>query len=100
MIKKIIKYFTILLLIVFLFFYNMGEFIYKNKITEKKELTEEQIIKFEKDIKEGKEIDINDYVVKETNYQNKITEINSSISHTLEKVFKKLFKHFLKNIDN
>ena len=99
MIKKIFKYTFIGLFILFVFFFNLGGLIFKNKITEKKELTEEQIVKFEQDIKDGKEIDVNKYLVKEKNYQNKITEINSNISHVIEKVFKKLFEHFIKNID-
>ena len=99
MIKKCIKYLIIFIFLVFLFLFNLGSFIYKNKITEKKELTEEQIKKFEADIKAGIEIDINDYVVKDTNYQNKITEINSNISHMIEKTFRKLFEYFIKKID-
>lgn len=99
MIKKCIKYLIIFILIVFLFLFNFGGLIYKNKITKKKELTEEQIKKFEQDIKDGKQIDIDEYVVKENNYQNRVTKYNSDISHMIEKIFRKLFEHFIKKID-
>jgi hypothetical protein len=99
MIKKVIKYFIVLILLIFLFIYNFGEMMYKSDLTIKKELTEEQIKKFESDIKDGKEININNYIVKENNYSNSVTEINSNISHFIEKTFRKLFKYFIKNID-
>lgn len=99
MFKKGIKYFIILIFLIFLFLFNFGDMMYKSDLTLKKELTEEQIKKFEKDIKDGKEININNYIVKENNYTNGITEINSNISHFIEKTFRKLFKYFIKNID-
>ena len=99
MIKKIINIIFVILFVVFLFLFTFGDYIYKNKVTTRKELTEEQIKKFEDDIKAGIELDLNKYLIKDNNYQNKITEINSNISHVIEKLFKKLFEHFLKNID-
>ena len=98
MIKKIIKYSSILICLVFLFFFYFGKNIYKYKLTEKKELTEAQIEKFENDIKNGIEIDINEYVIKDKNYDNEITKLNTKISHMIDKGFKKIFEYFIKNI--
>ncbi len=78
--------------------YYFGKNIYQFKITEKRDLTEIQIQKFEKDIKEGKEIDINEYIIKDKNYNNNITNINDKISKMINKGFRKIFEYFLKNI--
>lgn len=51
----------------------------------KKVLTEEQIKKFEKDISNGKNIDINDYVIKDTeNYESKLSKTGDKISKKIE----------------
>ncbi len=97
--KKIIKYSVILFFSFFFFLFNFGQYFFKSDLTIKKELTEKEILKFEEDIKNGKDIDINNYVVKKKNYSNKLTSINSNISHFIEKSFRKLFKYFIKNID-
>lgn len=97
--KKIIKYFIIGILIVFLILFFFGSSIFKNKLTEKKDLTLEQIEKFEDDIKNGVEIDLNDYVVKDKSYDNSITNINRKISNIIEFGFKKVFEYLLKNIE-
>lgn len=97
--KKTIKYVLIVLISIFLALYFFGNNIYQNWTVEKKNLTEEQIMKFEQDVKDGKEIDINDYVIKEKSYDNAITNINQKISNLIEDGFKKIFKYLLKNID-
>ncbi len=76
-----------------------GKNIYKYKLTEKKELTEKQIEKFENDIKNGIEIDIDEYIVKDKDYSNKITKTNKKISNTISRFFKKIFEYFLRNIN-
>lgn len=50
---------------------------------KKKELTEEQIKKFEKDISDGKEIDIESYLEPVQNYENKISSATLAISDTI-----------------
>ena len=97
--KKIIKYSLIGLFAIFLILYFFGSNIYQNWTTEKKILTEEQIMKFEQDIKDGKEIDMDEYIVKEKSYDNTVTNINAKISNIIEESFKKIFKYLLKNID-
>lgn len=73
--------------------------MYEYRQHEKKVLTEEQIKKFESDVKNGVEIDINDYVFKEKDYSNKIVKINDKISDVIEYGFKKAFNYVLKNIN-
>lgn len=100
MIKKIVKYLLLIVISIFLILYFFGNNIYQGWITEKKNLTIEQIEKFEKDIENGVEIDLEEYIVKEKNYDNPVTIINSKISNVIEASFKKIFKYLLKNIDS
>lgn len=53
----------------------------------KKVLTEEKIIQFEKDVENGKNIDINDYIVKEDHkYESKASKFGEKISIEMEKI--------------
>ena len=97
--KKVFYFFSIIILIVFLLLFFFGSNIFENEITLKTELTISQINKFESDIKNGVEIDLNDYLVKEKNYDNIITKTNKKISNMISGGFKKLFKYLLKNIN-
>jgi len=52
---------------------------------KKMTLTEEMIKAFEQDVKDGKEIDIKDYVINDTeNYENNVSKLGSTISLHLE----------------
>ena len=54
---------------------------YEAKLNEKTMLTEESIRKFENDVREGKEVDINDYVVeKNRDFSNGATKIGVFLS--------------------
>lgn len=97
--QKAFRFVIYVVLIIFLLLYFFGSNIYQNKLTEKRDLTTSQINKFEEDIKNGVEIDINDYLVKEKNYNNLITNTNNGISKLLERSFKKIFEILLKNVD-
>lgn len=99
MIEKVLKYGCIGLVLLFFFFFFVGDIIYKNRLTTKTILTEEQIKKFEEDVKNGVNIDINDYVVKDKDYQNNVTRVNDTISSLINKTFKQIFKYILKSID-
>lgn len=68
-------------------------------------LTEEQIAKFEQDVKDGKEIDMKDYVnVGRKNYDNKISNLSLSLSQKIEDTFnsgmEKLFKALEKVVND
>lgn len=57
------------------------EFEQHNKMV----LTEEKIREFEQDVADGKEVDIKNYIVKDTtSYQNNISKMGNTISVTLE----------------
>ena len=83
----------------------MGLFIanttgyYSFSLKNRKELTDEQIKKFEEDVKNGVEIDLNDYLSMETiSYQNNISSLGYNMSSMLESLIKtgvyKIFDFF------
>ena len=52
----------------------------------KKVMTEEKIKQFEKDVKNGKNIDLNDYVIEESNtYESNISKFGEILSKEIEK---------------
>ena len=93
--KKLNKAFRYAILISFVTFFALylsqstGYFEYRN--SKKVALTNEQIEKFEKDVKEGKNIDLEDYIgVNNKSYQNKVSKTGLSISNATEKVIQKI----------
>lgn len=96
--KKIIKYITIFVFLIFLLIYFFGTNIFPNDLTLRRDLTNSQIEKFENDIKNGIAVDINEYIVKDKNYDNIITKTNKKISNMISQGFKRMFKYLLKNI--
>lgn len=97
--KKYFKYIIVLIFLIFIFTYYFGSNVFEYKLKNKKVLTEEQIEKFEEDIKKGNKIDITEYVVKEKNYDNIITVTSRKISKYIDKGFENLFKYLLKYIE-
>jgi hypothetical protein len=83
--NKIFKRIFILLVIIFLCLYSISIMGYRDKKLESKTLyTEEMIEKFENDVLEGKEIDINDYTTYEENdYSNKVSKFGEFISNCI-----------------
>ena len=71
---------------------------YEYKTNKKSNLTEDAIKRFEKDIKEGNSININDYKIKEVNNSNKIGKITLKTSKRLEKILDKSIKLIFKSI--
>lgn len=94
---KTFKWSLILLLVIYLALYFgtiTGYYDYKNY--KKMTLTNEQIIRFEKDVKAGKEVNVEDYLVKEDiAYNNKIANtgkrLSFMISGGMNKVLNKTF---------
>lgn len=97
--KKYFKYIIVLIFLIFIFTYYFGSNVFEYQLKNKKTLTEEQIEKFEEDIKNGSKIDISEYVVKEKDYDNTITIVSRKISKYIDKGFEKLFNYFLKYIE-
>lgn len=87
------KIFSKILFILFLAFLTLyvsqaaGYYEYQN--SKKTSFTQEQIEKFEQDVKDGKEIDVEDYLVNTNkDYQNKLSNSALTISETISKYTK------------
>ncbi len=94
---KICKRIIISLFVIYLTLYFSqltGYYEYQNYA--KMTLTEQQINKFEEDIKAGKEIDVEDYIKnKDRNYQNGLSKLGLNISNFLSLNIKRgVFKAF------
>lgn len=89
--KKIFKFVFYIFFISFLAIYLSeltGYYEFKNH--EKTVMTEEQIRKFENDIKAGKKVDINEYmIIEETNYNNNLSKLTSELSEGISNIINK-----------
>ena len=82
------KYFWWILLIFFVVFMGFNIALetgyYETKLRKKTYMTEQDIEKFETDVKEGKELNLDDYLTSETkDYSNKMSKLGNSISSSL-----------------
>lgn len=77
--KNFIKIIGVLVVIVFLFSYFLCySGYYEYNLNSRKDLTEEQMKKFEEDIKNGREIDLDSYLTKTyVDYSNSLTRTTS-----------------------
>ena len=94
MMNKFIRGTGIIIMILFISLY-LSRFnieTYENK----RLLTEEAIIKYEQDLKEGKNILEKSYIPEEKNYNNKPSQIGRKVSNTIESSFKKALKILMK----
>ncbi len=63
---------------------------YEYNLQSKKNLTEKEIKQFENDVKEGKDVDITDYMKDKTvDYSNNLTRTTVKVSTTINKYLKK-----------
>ena len=92
--NKTIKIIGIVLFVMFLsvYFSRYNTNYYENRNV----LTEEAIVKFEQDIKEGKDISINTYLKEEKDYNNKASTIGLKLSQGIEIGFEKSLKLLFK----
>ena len=99
--KKIIK------LIFFTFFFAfIGAYLiektgyYEYNLQRKKNLTQEQMKRFEKDIQKGNDIDLNDYLESTSvDYSNLLTRTTTDISLKLNKTLKTFLKYGFKIVE-
>lgn len=103
--KKLNKAFKFILLTSFITFFSLylsqstGYYEYKN--SKKVSLTNKQIEKFENDIKQGKKIDIENYInANNKSYQNALSKAGLNISATTEKVIRKFINGSFKVLSN
>lgn len=99
--KKIYKIFRFIIFTSFITFVALylsastGYFEYKT--SKKAALTNEQIKQFEKEVNEGKNVDIKKYIeFNNKNYQNKLSKIGLSLSKITEKAVRKLINESFK----
>ena len=102
---KIFNRILLVLFILFLVLYfssNAGVIDYSSK--NRKELTEQEIMKFEEDIKNGKTIDINSYNKNSDRYTNTlnkaILKVSTNISGVAKDLVSGLFSQMEKSMDN
>ena len=94
--KKIFNIISIILVVLFLSLYFSK---YNNEYyINQKVLTDEAIIRFEQDLKEGKEIKASNYIQKDKDYNNKVSKLGLKTSSLIEKTFTKTLKLFAKYI--
>ena len=88
---KFLKFIFIMCFVSYLTFYIAGQTgYYEYNARKKMTFTKEQIEKFEKDVKEGKNIDMEDYLKNtDKNYQNKISKATLSLSENISKITRK-----------
>lgn len=99
---KIVLFGLIFIYLIIFISASTGYYEYKNY--RKTALTEEQIKKFELDIKNGVEIDMNNYLIKDDySYKNKLStlaiKISDKISNVVTSGVKSTFKFISKFID-
>ena len=94
--EKVIKYIVLVLFFTYSAIFimvNLGYYEYSNYT--KKVFTEDQIKKFEEDIKNGIELDMNEYLVDQKSYDNKKRiglKISEFIGDCSRKSIKEIFK--------
>lgn len=88
----------LVLFVIFLIIYITKEAgYYEYKAYNKAVLTNENIKKFEKDVENGKNVSINDYLVSDyTDYSNTITDLGYNIGKFSENIMNKGIKKTLK----
>ena len=94
---NIFKFIVIILITCFIFLLVASRSgYYEYELNEKKHLTDQAIERFESDVKNGKAIDINDYVSSTTvSYNNKISDIGNDFSKSVEKILSKGFSYLI-----
>lgn len=100
--NKIYKFIFMVFFISFIVVYFSeltGYYEYQNH--KKSTLTEEKIRQFEKDVAEGKEVDINDYVVvEEKNYNNGLSKLTSKLSDGISSLVESGVENTFKFLSN
>jgi len=100
--ENIFKTFLIVLFIIFISLYiSQSSGYYEYEQYKKVELTKDQIKKFEKDIKDGKKIDVKDYIGEtKKEYGNKVSNAGLKISETIEEYVQKIINSSFETISN
>lgn len=100
--NNFIKVFLLAFIIVFLVVYfSSSNGYYQYELNKKTNLTQEAIQRFEQDVKDGKEIDINNYLVNEKkDYSNNFSNAGLKLSNNIKKIFSEGVKFLFDSIGN
>ena len=99
-IKKILVPIGILLLLMYITIYIVSLTSYYTSIESKNStLTTEAIERFEKDVLNGEKIVASNYLVEKKEYDNLLSRTSIKIGNIIEKLFNKLLKYLLKEIE-
>ena len=100
--KTIFKLLLITSFLAFLITYVIGmSGYYEYELSNKRVFTEEKMKEFEQDVKENKNIDLNDYIVNtHQDYTNKFTKGVTNVSLSLNKYLKKTIESVFKIVNN
>ena len=99
-VKRFIKGFILVIIFVYLilfFSYQNGYYELLNK--KKTELTEEMILKYEEDLKNGLDVTKEDYSIKDVDYSNTCTKASLKISMRIENIIDGGIKTIFKKIN-
>ena len=86
--KHVVRFTLLVLFLLFVGLYitqALGYYEFTN--AKKTTLTNYAIEKFEKDVKEGKALDVKNYVEEEKQYNNLLSRVSLSVSNAIEKSF-------------
>lgn len=91
-ISKLFKFMVFTVVVVFFCTYFMEKTgYYEYKLQNKKILTESEMLKFENDVREGKDVTLEDYLSNtNVDYSNSLTKTTSNISIKLNKYLKNI----------
>lgn len=78
--------------IIYIALYLMDNLGYYNIAAKNKVITEEKLLEFEQDVKNGREIDIKEYVRDTTNYKNIYSNLGYNMSVGIDNVLNKGLK--------
>ena len=104
--ESIFKFILLCFIICFLVILFAGKTgYYEKKLRDNSILTEEQIKKFEEELKNGKNVDISNYVINENkDYTTKLTSdvysVSLKLEKTIDKIVKFIFNEVGKNIND
>ena len=94
--NRVVKILLFLFVIFLMLYISKETGIYEYKTYNKTKLTEEAMLKFEKDVSEGKNVTINDYIEEEKDYSNFITKSGTSLNKMVESFMNDGIKKALK----
>lgn len=105
MYKNLFVFFMTILVVLFLGLYiSQMTGYYSYQESKKTQMTENAIKRFEQDLKDGKEINVKDYLEEEANYSNALSTLGMKTSRMIETLFDKtmnaIFNGISKTISN